>query len=95
MTKQEMENRIEQLLGEIKFIQKKIEEKTAEEKCEHDWDEAKIVKNRFGKESELYARIFAMYFFENPIIFQRKCKKCGKVETTSKYEIKYEPKWGE
>ena len=95
MTKQDMENRIEQLLSEIKFFQKKIEEKTAEEKCEHDWDKTKMVKNRYSDSGVENSLMFVMSLFDSNVAFQRKCKKCGKVETTSKYEIKYEPKWGE
>jgi|GEM_PF-5143904 len=94
MTKQEIERKIDLLKREVQIYEENLKKEIAKEKCEHDWDEPKMVKNRYVDSGVGDSLIFVMSLFDSNVAFQRKCKKCGKVETTSKYEIKYEPKWG-
>lgn len=103
-----MNSKLEMMKRELENAKKYIEEQekkiAAEElasKCEHDWEEPKLIKDRTGKFRnagfmEEYAPLvnfMNLLVFDSATVFQRRCKKCGKVEQTNRFVTKYVPQW--
>lgn len=107
-----MDDKLEMMKRELENMKKKIIEQEAKiaaeefaSKCEHDWEEPKLIKDRFGrfkeatkeygymKEYTPLVNFMDMLVFDSATVFQRKCKKCGKVEQTNRFITKYVPQW--
>lgn len=96
-----MKRELEQMKKYIVEQEKKIAAEELASKCEHDWEEPKLIKDRDGKLKKqgiladyvAFVDFFNSTLWESSVVFQRRCKKCGKVEQTNRFVTKYVPQW--